>query len=148
MIHSKMAVTGILETNAHYDQYKEENPWVAGQSSTDYSESNQQGRTSSRTEEGKISVPKNATATGKEFLTYIKNRFGIQKLRCQFSEENLYEMINGFQNGAGPILAYIHNSGWDQEDRIVKSVFNTEDFSNLVVNSSDKEFMLPINWNS
>lgn len=130
-----MAVTGILETTAYYDQYKEADPWVAKHNSSDYGEPNLAKRTSSRTEDGKISVPKNATPTGKEFLTYLKNRFGIQKLRCQFSEENLYAVINGFQNGAGPILAYIHNSGWEQEDKIVKSVLNTEDFSNLVVDN-------------
>lgn len=133
MFTPKMAVTGILETNAYYDQYKEENPWVAKQTSKDYSQPEFAKKSSSRTEEGKISVPKNATATGKEFLTYLKNRFGIQKLRCQFSEENLYSMINGYQNGAGPILAYVHNSSWDHEDKLIKSVLNTEDFSNLVV---------------
>lgn len=128
-----MAVTGILETNAYYDQYKEENPWVEKKDSTDFAQPSLDKKQSSRTEEGKIKVPPNASASGKEFLTYVKNRFGIQKLRSQFNEENLYWMINNYQNGGGPVLVYIHNSSWDDEDKIVKQVLNNEEFANLVV---------------
>lgn len=130
-----MAIMGILETNAYYGQYKEENPWVAKSNSNDYGQPELGGHTSSRKDEGKISVPANAKASGKEFLTYVRNRFGLQKLRCQFNEENLYALINSYQNGGGPILVYIHNSGWDHEDKAVKNLLNNEDFGNVVVDS-------------
>lgn len=130
-----MAIMGILETNEYYGQYKEENPWVAKSDSNDYGQPAFGKQTSSRKDEGKISVPANAKASGKEFLTYVRNRFGIQKLRCQFNEENLYALINSYQNGGGPILVYIHNSGWDHEDKAVKNLLNNQDFGDLVVNS-------------
>ena len=122
-----MAVEGILTTNAYYNQYKPEDPWVAP-TAPELSK-----KVSSRTEEDKLKVPSGAAQTGKEFLTYVRNRFGIQKLRSQLSDQNLYERINNYQNGGGPILVYINNSAWDYEDKIIKGVLNNEAFANLLV---------------
>jgi hypothetical protein len=128
-----MAVTGILETNAYYEQYKVEQPWVAKSGSAELDQPGFIKRTSSRIDDGKISIPKNAPSSGKEFLTYLKNRFGIQKLKCHFNEENIYSVINNYQNGGGPILVYVHSSSWDHEDKIVKNVLNNEEFANVIV---------------